>query len=47
METIDLDDQSTESLFDEEGGEAFDVTNDEGEVAADRPSTDIKSSEDA
>ena len=47
METIDLDDQSTESLFDEEGGEAFDVTNAEGEVDADLPSTDIKSSEDA
>ncbi|MEK9643766.1 MAG: ribonuclease E/G, partial [Paracoccaceae bacterium] len=47
METIDLDDQSTESLFDEEGGEAFDVTNDEGEVDTDQPSTDIKSSEDA
>ena len=47
METIDLDDQSTESLFDEEGGEAFDVTNAEGEVNADLPSTDIKSSEDA
>ena len=42
METIDLDDQSTESLFDEEGGEAFDVTNAEGEVDADLPSTDIK-----
>ncbi|MFZ8875751.1 MAG: ribonuclease E/G, partial [Paracoccaceae bacterium] len=47
METIDLDDQSTESVFDEEGGEAFDVTNDEAEVVADQPSTDIKSSEGA
>jgi ribonuclease E len=47
METIDLDDQSTESLFEEEGGEAFDVTNVQGEVDADLPSTDIKSSEDA
>ena len=47
METIDLDDQSTESLFDEEGGEAFDVTNDEGEVDADQPSIDVKSSEGA
>src|SRR6056300_1570032 len=27
METIDLDDQSTESVFDEEGGETFDVAN--------------------
>ncbi|MFZ9119776.1 MAG: Rne/Rng family ribonuclease, partial [Paracoccaceae bacterium] len=47
METIDLDDQSTERVFDEEGGEAFDVTNDEAEVVADQPSTDIKSSEGA
>ena len=46
METIDLMIRA-QSLFDEEGGEAFDVTNDEGEVDADQPSTDIKSSEDA
>ncbi|MGB1829420.1 MAG: Rne/Rng family ribonuclease, partial [Paracoccaceae bacterium] len=45
METIDLDDQSTESLFEDEGSEAFDVTNAEGEVDADLPSTDIKSNE--